>query len=73
MPLQPKPLSDITHQAISILSRELGVANTIRFISQFTTGYGNYTEEREQLFEDLSLDDILTEMRTQRDHPAGQP
>lgn len=28
---------------------EIGVANTVRFINQFSTGYGNYTEERENL------------------------
>jgi hypothetical protein len=66
MTLQTKPLSDITHQAISLLTKELGVANTIRFISQFTTGYGNYTEEREDLFKDLSLNDIVSEIKAGR-------
>ncbi len=66
MTLQTKPLSDITHQAIGLLSKELGVANTIRFISQFSTGYGNYTEERGELFKDLSLDDIVSKIKADR-------
>jgi len=66
MTLRTKPLSDITHQAIGLLSKELGVANTIRFISQFGTGYGNYTEERDELFKDLSLDDIVSEIKANR-------
>ena len=61
-----KPLAEITHEAFGILCKTLGVANTIRFINQFTTGYGNYTEEREQLFADLSLDDIVTAIEKDR-------
>lgn len=67
MRLQPKPLNDITHQAISILSKELGVADTIRFIGQFTNGYGDYTQERESLFEGVSLNDILSEIQARRE------
>lgn len=66
MQLQQKPLSDITHQAITILSRELGVADAIRFINQFNTGHGDYTEERRSLFEGMSLDDILAGIRVDR-------
>jgi hypothetical protein len=57
-----KPLSEITEQAITVLSREIGIANTIRFINQFTTGYGNYTEERQEIFGRMSLDDVLGQM-----------
>ena len=67
MTLHAKPLSDITHQAISLLAKELGVADTIRFIRQFNTGYGNYTEERNELFRDLALDDIVSEIKAARE------
>jgi hypothetical protein len=63
MNIQAKPLSEITQQAIELLSKELGVVATVRFLGQFTTGYGNYTEEREALFEDLTLDQALAAMR----------
>jgi hypothetical protein len=63
MNVQVKPLAEITQQAIEILYRELGVVETVRFLSQFTTGYGNYTEEREALFEELTLDQALAAMR----------
>ncbi len=66
MTVQPKPLSEITQQAMSVLSKELGIANTLRFIGQFTSGYGNYTEERGELYADMSLDDILSEMKAAR-------
>ncbi len=66
MTIHPRPLTEITHQAIHLLSKELGVANTLRFISQFTTGYGNYTEERRELYQGVTLDDILSEMKADR-------
>jgi hypothetical protein len=67
MTVRAKPLAEITHEAFGILCKTLGVANTIRFINQFTTGYGNYTEERGQLFADLSLDDIVNAIEKDRD------
>jgi len=60
---QAKPLNEITTEAIHLLCREIGLVNTIRFINQFTTGYGNYTEERDNLFGNMTLSDILTEVK----------
>lgn len=62
MTTQPKPLNQITQEAIAILFKEIGIANTVRFLNQFSPGYGNYTEEREEIFKDLSLDEILSRM-----------
>lgn len=63
MNVQAKPLSEITRHAIDLLSKEMGIVDTVRFLNQFTTGYGNYTEEREDLFKDLTLDEILATMQ----------
>lgn len=63
MSVQAKSLSQITQQAIEVLFKEIGIANTVRFLNQFSTGYGDYTEEREDLFKDLTLDDILRRCR----------
>jgi hypothetical protein len=60
---QTKNLSEITQQSIEVLFKEVGIANTIRFLNQFSTGYGNYTEEQEQLFEDLALNEILAQLK----------
>ena len=60
---QTKNLSEITQQAIDVLLKEVGVANTIRFLNQFSTGYGNYAEERENLFEDLTLNEVLVQLK----------
>ncbi len=61
-----KPLSEITQEAIDILLREIGAVNTIRFLNQFTGGFGNYTEERERLFEELTLDEIVMAIEQDR-------
>lgn len=60
------PLADITRTALKVLYREIGVVNTLRFINQFTTGQGNYTQEREQLFADVTLDDIVADIKRKR-------
>ena len=58
-----KPLAEITQRAIAVLSRELGTADTIRFINQFTTGFGNYTAERDSLVGQETLDQITAAIR----------
>jgi hypothetical protein len=63
MIVQTKPLSEVTQQAIALLMKEIGVVNTVRFLNQFTMGYGDYTAERDALFADLTLDDILAAMK----------
>ena len=63
MNVQAKPLNDISKEAILVLNNTIGITNTLRFLNQFTTGYGDYTEERVKLFKDLSLDDIITEIK----------
>jgi len=66
MDIQKKTLNEINLEAISILNDVLGIANTIRFLNQFTTGYGNYTEEKNKIFENMSLDDIVKEIKEMR-------
>lgn len=71
MTVREKALSEITKEALEVLSNEIGIANTICFINQFTTGIGNYTEERALLFEDMSLGQILTEIKKMRSHSSS--
>jgi len=59
-------LSEITEEAIRLLVREMGAADAARFIGQFTTGYGDYTKERRELFKGLTIDDVVREVRGQR-------
>lgn len=61
-----KPLAEINQEAFRVLSREIGLANTLRFINQFSLGTGNYTDERRERFAGMALDDILVEIRHSR-------
>ena len=60
------PLAEITRAAIKVLCRELGVSNTARFLNQYSLGYGNYTVDRADLFNDMTVDDIATEIYRSR-------
>jgi len=66
MVVDTKPLAEITQDALRVLYREIGLVNTVRFISQFTVGFGDYTEERRRLFQDMTLEDIVTEIKDER-------
>ncbi len=61
-----RPLVEINQQALHLLYKELGVVDAVRFLKQFTQGYGNYTQERETLFADKSLDDIVSDIEKRR-------
>jgi len=63
MNIQTRPLNDITKEAILVLNKAIGITNTLRFLNQFTIGYGDYTKEKEKLFEDLNLEDIISEIK----------
>ena len=62
-----KPLAEITEEALTLLYKRLGVVNTVRFLNQYGAGYGDYTKERETLFADLTLGDIIKEIK---EHPT---
>jgi len=66
MIIEARPLAEITTLALKVLYKEIGIVNTLRFVGQFTTGYGNYTQEREQLFAGMTLDDIVSEIKRKR-------
>ncbi len=70
MNVQARPLSEITEQAIGLLVKEMGVVDTVRFLNQFTTGYGDYTQERESLFQDLTLDEVLSAIKKSQSPPS---
>ncbi|MEM1117632.1 MAG: hypothetical protein AAF845_18015 [Bacteroidota bacterium] len=58
-----RPLADVTEQALRALAREIGVADTARFLQQFGAGRGDYTKDRDALFGHLTLDDVIEKSR----------
>jgi len=67
MAVPVRPLSEINEEAIRLLSQEMGAADTARFINQFTTGFGDYTEERKKLFKGLTLKEVAREIRARKE------
>jgi hypothetical protein len=57
------PLAEITNMALDILFQRLGAVNTTRFLNQFTVGYGNYVEEKEELFGHLTMDELISDIK----------
>ena len=63
----PTPLAEITATAIRVLCREMGAVNTARFLNQFWTGLGNYTEDRDRIVGEPTVDELVTEIQARRD------
>lgn len=70
MSVEISPLSEISRQATAILVREIGIVDTLRFLSQFSTGSGDYTQERDQWLGNLSLEQITSEIKAKREKRA---
>ena len=51
-------LSVVREKGFNALTKELGSSGMALFIRQFEKGSGNYTEERNELLKDLTIDDI---------------
>jgi hypothetical protein len=56
-------LYELRHEGWKALTERLGVSGAIRFLMQYDPGHGDYTAERRELFADLTLDDVVAEMR----------
>lgn len=63
MTIELRPLPEINRQAFEILSREIGVIDTVRFFSQVWPGSGDYTKERRDLFKDLTFEEYEAQVR----------
>jgi len=66
MKVEEHPIDEINRRATDVLVRELGVADTLRFLTQFGGGVGNYTEERAAWLDQLSVAQIADEIRAMR-------
>ena len=58
-----RPLVEINQQALRVLYRELGVVDSVRFLKQFTVGLGDYVQERDEIFADKTLADVVREIK----------
>ncbi|MCT7995976.1 hypothetical protein [Laspinema olomoucense] len=58
-----KTQQEIIKKGYQALIDSLGVVDTIRFIQYFSPGQGDYTQERHQWLEKMSLNDIFLSMK----------
>jgi hypothetical protein len=56
----------IRTRGLSALKRELGAAGMVRFMQQFDRGSGNWAVERHQWLDQLTMDEIRTQLPKQR-------
>lgn len=66
MKIETRPISEISHRATRILFEKMGVVDTIRFLNQFSISQGDYTKDREDWLSDISLDDVISQMKVER-------
>lgn len=56
------------HQAgLAVLSRELGPVGLIRFLQQYELGTGDYTKERHQWLDHLTVEDVIRLVREEQE------
>ena len=51
-------LKEIRQQGYKALIDALGVARTLKFLQQLEVGYGDYTKERHQWLDQLTIEDF---------------
>jgi len=64
--LNTHPTSEVNQKATHILFKQMGIVDTFKFLNQFTLGYGDYTKEREDLLGNLTLTQIVKDIKNNR-------
>ncbi len=67
---QTTTLYEINKETNSILIKQLVLAKTMRFLNQFSTGKGDYTKLKDDLFQGKSVQEIVGEIK---ESDAGRP
>lgn len=65
------PIAQVTQRATDALVRELGVVDAIRFLGQFRAGSGDYTTQRQVLFQDATVEELAAQIKARRGAPAA--
>ena len=63
MAITRQELNVIQKRGLDILTKELSPVGMAHFIQQYDTGYGDYTKERQEIFKDVSLDEIMSDIK----------
>jgi hypothetical protein len=52
------------------LTERLGPAGAMRFMMQYDPGHGDYTKERDEIFADLGIEDLIASIKRQEAGPS---
>lgn len=63
---------ELHRKGFKALVNALGYADAIRFIRRFDSGCGDYTQERHQWSERLTMDDILADIKQRQEDDLKQ-
>ena len=66
--MTPLEINRIGYEA---LANALGFDGMIRFLRQFETGSGDYTQTRHQLLDNFTVDDIFNQIEQRRSQDSG--
>jgi len=64
---QTMSLEQIRVAGMEALARELGIVGMVRFLQQFETGHGDYSNDRHQWLDDQDLYTIVRRIRERRE------
>jgi len=65
-------LEQIRERGIRVLREQLGIVAMVRFLQQTETGWGNYTEERDQWLGDPDLETLAKEVQQKYPPPEAK-
>jgi hypothetical protein len=57
----------IREEGLRLLIDGLGVAGMVEFLRQFGGGSGDYTAEREELLKDVTIDEIVEQIKARKE------
>lgn len=58
MAVTVRELEKIRRDGLKALKEKLGVEGTIKFIQMYSDGKGDYTEEREEILKEVTIEDF---------------
>jgi len=67
-----KTQQQIVKQGYKALVDSLGVVDAIRFIQHFSPGQGDYTKERHQWLDKITLEEAIAEMKQRPEDDLNQ-
>jgi hypothetical protein len=66
MSIRMQSLPEVSRRAEGALIKELGIVDAMRFLNQFRPGSGDYTAEREAVYEKETVASVLAGIKAAR-------